>query len=216
MDVATKTSLSSGNLLAAAYRAAYLTTFSALLDDFVFPPSASSTATGFLGKLPLFSGCAPQVQLELLFDTWQCTQAGGKRERTMLHECVIFCALAELARIAASGNNRVLDHIYRDVPNERRPDPVWLATQCRSVLSAVEFSDGAVALCTRTDRPSGASNEVLTAGLTASEAVEVLDFVGRWRVSCTILWNSEGLLTVEEFGTMISFFENHSDLLLDR
>ena len=65
-----------------ACRVAFLRVFDSLLDEFIASNSEDGRV-GYLDRVPMLAGTAPQVQIELLLKTWSSLRNGERRELTV-------------------------------------------------------------------------------------------------------------------------------------
>jgi hypothetical protein len=219
MDSDTDQILASDHLFFAAFRASFVTTFDCLLDDFLCD-SADCSANGFFRHIPLLNGCSPQVQLQLLFETWQQIQVVPLNDLDIVHQCVCFCAFSELAGLSAADNRRALRRAVTgpgtaDVVRQAiDADGHWLASRSRAAQVIFPFTAQAAVLDIAAATASEDLQPVRSAGGIGSEAVEYLEsLAGRWRVPRSILEAAKGLLTETEQDILNAFFEENANLL---
>ena len=184
-----------GQLIYLSFRAAWLKTLDAIIDQAA--RTKASRTPGFLEHIPLFTGCAPQIQLELLFQTWMGLQQ--ERELTPLEQCVCYCALEELGRLGVLEHHRRLKELISGPIPASQPDLLWLGSQLRTILVTlpVQFRQfEAVA-------ELGAISDDLD-GEPQGSALrqEVLETLGSWYVRDHIFGSSENLLTLRERQTL--------------
>lgn len=198
-------------ILYIAFRAAYLTTFQELLDEFE-SDRMSGSPSGFLAKLPIAAGCAPQVQLNLLLKTWQKVHAGCE-DLTDLDRCVCFYTVGELARLAQSEDRHVMKSALCGPKIAEVNGITWLCSSLRLSQITGPFPIEAINLQreisdladTTGDSSNLESNTCLTDVF--------LELLGQWTVSTQILDNANGLLTLEECHRLGRFFSQHPQLM---
>lgn len=180
-----------GQLIYLSFRAAWLETLDAIVDQAA--QTQSSSAPGFLEHIPLFCGCAPQIQLDLLFQTWTGVQQ--ERDLTPLEQCVCYCALEELGRLGVLEHHRRLKELVSGPIPTQQPDLLWLGSQLRTILVTlpVQFRQFEAV------SDLGAISDDLDSepqGNTLRK--DVLATLGRWHVGFHIFSASKNLLTLRE------------------
>ena len=175
-----------------SFRAAWLTTFEALVSDVA---GRRTEVNGFLSQIPILAGTAPQVQLECLQNTWT-----RLREPTMtpdlLDRCVCFAATSELARLAEIEHRPRLQKAIEGPAPLSDVDLLWLAPKLRASLVTMPVRDD-VFSHSAFHRTISADLDRLSspdAGLQS----QILSVLGAWKVSAAILRSGQGLLSESE------------------
>jgi len=205
------TSYTSSALLRVALRAAFLKTFQHLLDEFE-ANRAPRTSPGFLSQVPIAAGCAPQVQLDVLFRTWQRVQSGHS-ELTAMDQCICFYAVGELARLG-----EIDDHLLIERANDNSDvvdalDHTWLGSRLRTIQILWPFPVDTAVLQRDVSLMMADADRAAVIDRSPSLADEFLELIGEWTVSPEIVRNSEGLLTPEETEKLGKFFSEHPKLM---
>ena len=199
-------------VLFAAFRAAYVTTFAGMVE--AFRPDPEETATPpcplFLDDLSLTSGCAPQVQLSQLLNVWWRMQNGYPDGATHLDHCVCYCAVGRLARAAEANDERILRAAGLQGSESNRRDRTWLASQLRTLQITWPFPQDS-ALVVRDHYLSIGSLDCTPAESGESDAL--LDIIGHWHVAPEILTHARDLLTDEEMAELGQFFRDNPRLM---
>ncbi|MEZ6132720.1 MAG: hypothetical protein R3C59_28975 [Planctomycetaceae bacterium] len=199
--------------LSLSFRAAFVTTLDLLLAETQPRPEARTAGKGFLERLPLLDGCAPQIQMDCLLDTWQRVKCDEADTLTDLDLCVCYCATAELAHLAELDDSRRMERVLRGPGVEGPVDTLWLASKLRTLQITWPFDrdcgvvlrDGNF-LATDLDRVSEMS-------LHAETAAQMLDLAGHWFVTPRLLQNANGLVTDAEHRHLARVFQNHPSLM---
>lgn len=197
-----------------AFRAAFVTTLDFLFNEFQDSTTSRSGLTkGFLERLPLMAGCAPQVQLECLLQAWGKLQLGASDEFTEIDQCVCYCAAAELAELGALEDSRRIEQAVAGPRMTERVDSLWLASKLRTMQITWPFEQD----CAVTLRDGNFLDADLDAApnvvLQFSTSSQMLNLSGRWHVSPTLLSNAEGLAKHDELRKMTGFFQHHPRLM---
>lgn len=192
-----------------AFRTAFLTTFDTLECEL---ERDGVEAKGFLEHIPLAAGCATQVQIDCLLQTWQqISSAHG--QIGVIGQVVCYCAVSELARAGALDNHRILTFATAGPRPVTEIDALWLASKIRSLQ---------IAWPTDSSSPDVIRDcHLLTADLdgpgldqvSADTRLELLEIVGAWQVSPGILSNGVGLLSDAERSNLGSLLQKHPRLL---
>ena len=198
-----------------AFRASYLKTFDSLVASFDMSPQPRDGAGhGFLSHIPLIAGCALQVQLDQLLQTWQILASGGGAEISDVDHCVCYCVASHLAHLGETDDQRSVQRAAEGLDGGQQIDYLWLASKLRTMQITWPFSaeSGVIVrdhyLCE------------LSMDLPASKAIErcsqrdaLLELVGRWTVTPEIVSNANGLLTQHETLNLGAFFMNNPQLM---
>lgn len=203
--------LQTDDLLYLSFRAAWLTTFDRLQAE--YSVSEAVQTIGFLDRLPLASGCAPQVQLDLLLATWFRLQAG--EPLTDIDQCVCYCATDELAAIGETENERVLARLTEGPRTVGKVDVRWLASKLRTLqitwpaeVDCAELVRDVLRLSPELDQPASQDPAQL-----ADTVDRLLECVGTWLVNPRLIAHSAGLLRQDEQEQMGCFFQEHPQLM---
>ena len=205
------TTYTSSELLYVAFRAAFLTTFQDLLDEFE-PYHIPGSSSGFLAQASIAAGCASQVQLDVLFRTWQRIDSGHET-LTALEQCVCFYAIGELARLGKADDRYVIDRAANGPRVVACEDLTWLASTLRTIQITWPFPVDAADLELEMNEMVDNSDRRVENNTNQSLADEFLELLSHWTVSTQILQNAEGLLTPRESSRLGKFFSKHSQLM---
>ncbi|MCA9050898.1 MAG: hypothetical protein KDA89_19305 [Planctomycetaceae bacterium] len=218
MSVPLPKSRASHEVLYLAFRAACLHTIETLHAEF----SASYDAArppGFLEQIPIVSGCASQVQLAVLCATWRRVRAAheGNLDLSLLQQCVLFCALEQLARAVDDGQPSLLQKIMHDGPlNVDLPDRFVLTPALRAIQVTWPFSIDVATVHENAELLSFHVQRSGRMGVQQRRLIsQLLELVGQWKVSDQILSNAAGLLNARETTQLHEFFQHCPGLLYD-
>ncbi|MEO2013226.1 MAG: hypothetical protein ABGZ53_02535 [Fuerstiella sp.] len=211
MDLPLPPAYASSGLLRVSMRAAFLTTFQDLLDEFDVNRSPS-VCPGFLAQVPIVAGCAPQVQLDVLFRTWQRI-ASGREDLTAVEQCICFYAIGELARLGEVDDHRMIERAVDGTKVIDLNDRTWLTSTLRAIQITWPFPVDAADLQRDVSLLMADADSARVTNRAPSVADEFLDLIGDWTVSPQILRNAKGLLTSDEFIRLGRFFSEHPHLM---
>ncbi|MDG1898091.1 MAG: hypothetical protein P8J37_24580 [Fuerstiella sp.] len=200
-------SYTSSGLLYVSFRAAFLTTYQELLDEFKSDRIPGSSS-GFLAQVSIAAGCASQVQLDVLFKTWQRIKTGHE-DLTVLEQCVCYYAVGELARLGKANDRRLVKRAANGPRVVEIIDLTWLAATLRTIQITWPFPGNASHLQEEMSL-SDVSDDVKNKRTLADD---FLDLLGQWTVSPHILNNAAGLLTPVESRQLGNFFSEHPRLM---
>ena len=216
MDTDTFSQLNRNRLFYVACRVAFLRVFDGLLDKFI-ATSTSESRAGFLERIPLLAGTAPQVQIELLLQTWQSLRSEAPRALTIEEQVICYGITSELAHTGAEDDQ---DMIRRAARGPRQVDPgdvLWLASRVRLLQMVLPFAPQAAILQMESSIAADDLMPVRTAGGVDHQAFSgLLHLLGHWTVSDRLFADAEGLLTPTELEILQAFFAEHPQLITTR
>lgn len=187
-----------------AFRAAFRETLErivlaqqiSLCDDWTF---------GYLCEVPYLSQVAPQVQLDVLLDTWSRHLDSDPREATLLDESVVYAVCETAARLVRNDPTTLKEYLGggpREVEGTIRPrlahGLVALHTQFSpncDFLLITQFLD----LPPRESRTLMAEFD-----LRPSDCEPLFEALGRWHVAPDFAARAAGLLTERETETALT------------
>jgi len=213
MDSDIFSELNRNRLFYVACRVAFLRVFDSLLDEFI-SPSSSGRRPGYLERIPMFVGTAPQVQIELLLQTWQTLHSETPRPLTIEEQVICFGITSELAHTGVSDDKRMIRRAARGPVRVDAGDIVWLASRVRMLQMLLPFAPQAAVLQVESGiaaddlipvRAAGGVDEHTFAGL--------LNLLGNWTVNESLFANAEGLLDPTEIEILRAFFAEHPQLI---
>lgn len=202
----------SDQALSLSFRAAFVTTLDLLQAEFQQEARSETDRKGFLERLPLLQGCAIQVQLNCLLETWQRVRSGSKA-LTDLDACVSYCAIAELAHLATLEDNRRIQRAALGIPDPLKVDMLWLASNLRTLQITWPFDPDSITILRDGSFLDTNLDAVSEASLHSATASQMLDLAGQWFVTPELLKNTQGLATESEHSQLAQFFTKHSSLM---
>ena len=213
MDTDTFSQLNRNGLFYVACRVAFLRAFDSLLHEFI-AASATDRFTGFLDRIPILAGTAPQVQIEALLQTWQSVRSEPPRPPTIKEQVICFGITSELAHTGAADDQQMIQRAA-DGPAPVDPgDVVWLASRARMLQMLLPFAPQAAILQVEPGIAAEDLAPVRTAGgVDQRTFTQLLDLLGNWTVSTTLFANAEGLLTATELEILRAYFAEHPQLI---
>jgi hypothetical protein len=213
MDSDIFSELNRNRLFYVACRVAFLRVFDSLLDEFI-SHSSSSRRPGFLERIPMFVGTAPQVQIELLLQTWQTLRSETPRPLTIEEQVICFGITSELAHTGVSDDKRMIHRAARGPVRVDAGDIVWLASRVRMLQILLPFAPQAAVLQVESGIAADDLIPVRTAGgVDEHTFTGLLNLLGNWTVNKSLFANAEGLLDSTEIEMLRAFFAEHPHLL---
>ena len=154
---------------------------------------------GYLTEVPFLQHVAPQVQLDLLLDTWQRHQQSEPQEAMLLDESIVYSVCETAARLARNDPST----LQRFLAGGPRPVQVELRPQLAHRLVALHIGlcpDADFLLITQfLDLPPREGRTLMAElGLHSADCRPLFDALGRWRLAAGFAGRAEGLLTPRE------------------
>jgi len=213
MDIKIFSELNRNRLFYVACRVAFLRVFDSLLDEFI-AVAEPIRRTGFLERIPMLAGTAPQVQIELLLQTWHSLHTEDPRELTIEEQVICFGITSELAHTGVADDQRMIRRAARGPVNVDPGDVVWLASRVRMLQMLLPFAPQAAVLQIEQGIATDDLNSIrLAGGVDQPTFVRLLDLLGHWKVSDRLFANANGLLTATELEVLRAFFAEHPNLI---
>jgi|GEM_PF-360578 len=196
-----------------ACRVAFLRVFDSLLDEFIASNSEDGRV-GYLDRVPMLAGTAPQVQIELLLKTWSSLRNGERRELTVEEQVICFAATSELAATSVADDQRMIRRAARGPVEIDTGNVTWLASRVRLLQVTLPFAPQAAVLQVEQGIATFDLTEVREAGGVDSHSLcGLLDLLSRWAIEDTIFANAEGLLHETELEILRAFFAEYPQLI---
>lgn len=207
------TQLTQSELFYTACRVAFLRTFDSLLDQHI-SSRPRLTGRGFLDHVPLLSGTALQVQIDILLRTWSALHAERSRVLRIEEQVVCLSCTHELALTAIADDQAMIRRAARGPVTVDPGDLVWLPSRLRALQVVLPFSPQAAVLQMESSIASEDLDAVRRAGGVDQTAVErLLEWVGAWTIQSDVIRNSEGLLNATEQEILRAFLCEQPQLL---
>ncbi|MCH2201477.1 MAG: hypothetical protein MK102_05885 [Fuerstiella sp.] len=205
--------LNRNRLFYVACRVAFLKTFDNLLGESI-SSSPSIRSEGFLDRIPLLAGTAPQIQIELLLQTWQTLRSETPRVLTIQEQVICLAITSELAHTGADDEDRMLGRAACGPIRVYPGDVTWLASRVRVLQMMLPFAPQAAILQVESGIAAEDLHPVRTAGGVDQAAFAgLVNLLGGWTVSERIFVNARGLLTQTELDILREFFAEHPRLI---
>lgn len=154
---------------------------------------------GYLTEVPFLLGVAPQVQLDLLADTWFRHCDPKKHEATLVDESVIY-AVCETAARATEDDPNIITHSLITGPREVKTQvDSFLPGELRNLhLSLANEGDFLLISQFEDLNPDDAVVLKQQFDLEPSRIEGLFDVLGRWHISDGLVERLDGLLTERE------------------
>ena len=190
--------LSNNTLSYLAFRIACLDTLERIVLARQFGPEAAE-GFGYLTEVPFLRSVPPQVQLDLLSETWQKHMRREQLEADLVDEAVLFAACESAARVAeqepqqlltlgVSGPRRIALTSKETLPNQLRQVHLSLPNEGDFLLIS-QFEDLP---------PFEAMALKAEFGLEPRKCEPMCEALGRWHVTPGFAGRLSGLLTDRE------------------
>jgi hypothetical protein len=191
-------------------RAAFLCSLDCLLRSALAPSHRDDAEDDFLRFYPPLCGMAPQVQIECVLRTWHRLNSNQTDFPNPLDARILYAATELLANLASDHSHPILRVLFEGPRQIGHLNDHWLPARvrCLQITRESQFSQGIIeelALC------ETAGEQILDPDTSACQG-EILEILGKWRISASAhLWG-EGLLTPDEKELVRDFFEEHPEL----
>lgn len=154
---------------------------------------------GYLTEVPFLKQVAPQVQLDLLLDTWSRHQQADAEEATLLDESVVYAVCETAARLMRH-DRAALAGFLRGGPLEPSLELRPRVARSLVALHSTLCADGDFLLVTQfLDLPPREAHTLMAElGLHPRELEPLLDALGRWHLKSDFEDRAAGLLTPTE------------------
>jgi hypothetical protein len=163
---------------------------------------------GYLTEVPFLTQVAPQVQLDLLVETWSRHIGPEEQAANFLDESVIFAACETAARLVRNDPvslARFLNSGPQDLDVALRPRLAHSLVATHLTLSR----DASFLLITQfLDLPPREARTLKAEfGILPAQEEPLFEALGRWRVSPDFAARAEGLLTPKEIAEVTSLLQ---------
>lgn len=198
------------HLCYASLRAAFLLTLDELLRYSLAPGRDDTRSVDLMHFYPPLRGMAPQVQLECILRTWQRFRISTVDFPSPLDSRILHASNELLASLAADGRNPMLRVVFEGPRDIQSVNDHWLVARIRC-LQISRDSDNRRAIY-RELAASAPADSSMPAQTSGSFDPNVMETLGKWRVSADLHEFGHGLLTAAEKELVRDFFEEHSAL----
>jgi hypothetical protein len=181
-----------------AFRIACLDTLERIVLARQFGPEAAE-GFGYLTEVPFLRAVPPQVQLDLLSETWQKHMHRERLDATLVDESVLFAACETAARLAEQEPQQFAGWAKFGPRRVALPSRSGLADKLRQVHLALP-NEGDFLLISQFEDLSPLESLSLKAefGLEPRQCEPMFDVLGRWHVAPGFSGRLSGLLTDRE------------------
>lgn len=198
------TTLPNTSLSYLAFRVAFLDTLERMVLARQFDPEISE-GIGFLAEVPFLRSVAPQVQLDLLSETWHKHASGEAVESTLVDESVIYAVCETAARAAEQDRSQMrawAEAGPRRISVSSKPN---LAEKLRQVHLALP-NEGDFLLISQFEdlSPFEGLNLKAEFGMEPTKCEPMFDVLGRWHVTQGFARRLHGLLTDREVAQAVA------------
>jgi hypothetical protein len=186
-----------------AFRVACLETLERIVLAGQFGPEASE-GFGYLTEVPFLRAVPPQVQIDLLAETWHKHVRRERHEATLVDEAVLFGVCETAARIAAQEPDQFWIWCKSNPRRCRLPSSVGLAARIRHVHLDLP-NEGDFLLVSQLEDlpPVEALGLKAEFGMEPRRVEELIDVLGRWHASPQLAYRLIGLLTEREIAQAV-------------
>ena len=154
---------------------------------------------GFLTEVPFFRQVPPQIQLDLLANTWSRHLLPEVVQATMVDEAVIYAACEYAGDVICEQPKEALRFLNSGPLDLAFPLDKALADQVRSLHLKLPSEGDFLMLSQFEDLPPDEAKIMKRQfGLGPSRVDEMLEVLGRWKISAEFQQRLAGLLTTEE------------------
>ena len=188
-----------------AFRVAALSTFEILSGK---RPNPNPSDHGYLSELPLLREVAPQVQLELLAETWKKGCESKLYPPTIVDECVLHSAFERTGEMVLSQPitaKRLMSGGSRDMLGVSLS---WLPVRLRTLQLTLPLPTAIDAAQVRESVESGRVPGYNGIPVGPTPRDQLFEVLGRWRVNRNLAWGFDGLLTTSEILEITRFLHS--------
>jgi len=193
-------------------RAAFLCALDSLMHNCLAPSHSQrdEAEADFLRFYPPLSGMAPQVQMECVLRTWHRWSTQQADFPGALDAQILYAATELLAHLASDNTHPMLRVLFEGPRRISHLNDHWLPARarCLQITRESRFSQGILEELSLSESPG----EQFLDPETAPFHGEIMEALGRWRVSGSLDQWGTGLLTAAEQELVRDFFAEHPGL----
>lgn len=165
---------------------------------------------GYLTEVPFLKHVPPQVQLELLAESWSKHRSGTEFDATLVDESVVYAMCETAARVVATDP----DAARRFLIGGPRRSTAAIRPQLVREIQALHLdlaNEGDFLLISQFQDipPAEACLLKRRFGLVESECEDMFEALGRWHLGREFPARAAGLLTVDEVARVCRSFRTH-------
>lgn len=186
------------DLTYAAFRASFHETLERLVLARQFDNDPWQTF-GFLTQVPFLKSVPPQVQLDLLSETWYRHVCSETHVATLVDEAVIFAACETAARMARVNSDEFTTLLEQGPQRLIRDVHDGLAEAMKQLHMALDCEGDFLVISQFEDLPPDEAQQLKSELCLEEERLdELFDVLGRWRVTPGFADRLKGLLSSQE------------------
>ena len=159
---------------------------------------------GFLTEVPFLRSVPPQVQLDLLLETWSRHNARDRHQATLADESVIYAVCETAARIVSVEPQTARRYVrsgLREVHHDFEPQ---LADTLQAFHLSLPNEGDFLLLSQFQDMAPEEANPLKTKfGMSLSACDVMFEMLSRWHISREFAKNSAGLLSANELARVL-------------
>jgi hypothetical protein len=181
-----------------AFRAAFQDTLEWMILDRQLK-SSQLEGFGYLTEVPFLQNVPPQVQLDLLAETWSRLVSGAPMPCSLVDECVLYAACETTARLVEEQPKELGRYIENGPMRFALQLDQWLVSRVRALHLSLPINGDFLAISQFEDMPpDDAKRYKKKLGLDESRLESMFQLLGRWNISENIEHNLKHLLTERE------------------
>lgn len=191
-----------------AFRIACLDTLERIVLARQFGPDATE-GFGYLTEVPFLRAVPPQVQLDLLSETWQKHSHRERIDADLVDESVLFAVCETAARIAEQEPTQFAGCAKRGPRRLSLPSPTGLPDKLRQVHLSLPNEGDFLLISQFEDLPPFEALSLKAEfGLEPSKCDPMFEALGRWHVSPGFAGRLSGLLTDREVAQAVMIVQS--------
>ena len=181
-----------------AFRAAFQDTIEWIILDRQLK-SSRLEGYGFLTEVPFLQNVPPQVQLDLLAETWSRLVAGAPMPCSLVDECVLYAACETTARLVEEQPKELARYVENGPMRFSLELDQWLVSRVRALHLSLPIEGDFLAISQFEDMPpEDATRHKKKLGLDETRLESMFQLLGRWTISDNFEHNLKHLLTERE------------------
>lgn len=154
---------------------------------------------GYLTEVPFLQSVPPQVQLDLLAETWSRLVSGDAQTCSLIDEAVLYSVCETTARLVEEQPNELKRYIEKGPMQFSLQLDQWLVSRIRALHLSLPIEGDFLAISQFEDMPPEEAVRFKTKlGLDETRLESLFDLLGRWHVSNNFKHNLKHLLTERE------------------
>ncbi|MDB4614083.1 hypothetical protein OAH18_00185 [bacterium] len=168
---------------------------------------------GYLTEVPFLQGVPPQVQLDLLAETWSRLVAGTPQKCSLIDEAVLYAACETTARLVDEQPNELQRYLDNGPMRFSLKLDQWLVSRVRALHLSLPIEGDFLAISQFEDMPPEEAKQFKSKlGLDQTRLDSLFDLLGRWQVSNRFEHNLKHLLTDREIEVVKRTIEHRPEV----